>query len=35
MKIGIVYYSRTGNTRKIAQILEEKFKKEKAEVDLI
>ena len=35
MKIGIVYYSWTGNTRKIAQILEEKFKKEKAEVDLI
>lgn len=35
MKIGIVYYSRTGNTRKAAQILEEKFKEEKAEVDLI
>ena len=35
MKIGIVYYSRTGNTKKVAQILEEKFKKEKVEVDLI
>jgi len=35
MKIGIVYYSRTGNTRKAAKLLEEKFKEEKAEVDLI
>jgi len=35
MKIGIVYYSRTGNTKKAAKILEERFKKEKAEVDLI
>ena len=35
MKIGIVYYSRTGNTRKVAKILEEKFKEKKAEVDLI
>lgn len=35
MKIGIVYYSRTGNTKKAAQILEEKFKEGKAEVDLI
>jgi len=35
MKIGIVYYSRTGNTRKVVQILEEKFKKENVEVDLI
>ena len=35
MKIGIVYYSRTGNTRKIAKILEEKIKEKKAEVDLI
>jgi len=35
MKIGIVYYSRTGNTRKAAQLLEEKFKEKKAEVDLI
>jgi flavodoxin len=35
MKISIVYYSRTGNTMKAAEILEEKFKKEKAEVDLI
>jgi len=35
MKIGIVYYSRTGNTKKAAEILEDKFKKENAEVDLI
>ena len=35
MKIGIVYYSRTGNTKKAAQILEEKLKQEKADVDLI
>ena len=35
MKIGIVYYSRTGNTRQVAKILEEKFKEKKAEVDLI
>lgn len=35
MKIGIVYYSRTGNTRQVAKILEEKFKGKNAEVDLI
>jgi len=35
MKIGLVYYSRTGNTKKAAKILEEKFKEKKAEVDLI
>ena len=35
MKIGIVYYSRTGNTRQVAKILEEKFKEKNAEVDLI
>jgi len=35
MKIGIVYYSRTGNTKKAAQILEGKFKEGNAEVDLI
>jgi flavodoxin len=35
MKIGIVYYSRTGNTRQVAKTLEEKFKEKKAEVDLI
>lgn len=35
MKIGIVYYSRTGNTRQVANILQEKFKEKKAEVDLI
>jgi flavodoxin len=35
MKIGIVYYSRTGNTRKVAKMLEEKFKEKNSEVDLI
>ncbi len=35
MKIGIIYYSRTGNTRQTAKILEEKFKEKKAEVELI
>ncbi len=35
MKIGIVYYSRTGNTKHVAKILEEKFKEKKVEVDLI
>lgn len=35
MKIGIVYYSRTGNTKKAAQILEEKLKGKKADVSLI
>jgi len=35
MKIGIVYYSRTGNTKQVAKILEEKLKEKKAEVDLI
>lgn len=35
MKIGIVFYSRTGNTRRIAKTLEEKLKGKNAEVDLI
>jgi flavodoxin len=35
MKIGIVYYSRTGNTREAATILQEKFKEKKADVDMI
>ena len=35
MKIGIVYYSRTGNTRQVATMLQEKFKEKKADVDLI
>src|SRR4030042_3891710 len=35
MKIGIVYYSRTGNTRNAAQLLEKKLREKKAEVDLI
>jgi flavodoxin len=35
MKIGLVYYSRTGNTGQVAKILEEKFNEKNAEVDLI
>ena len=35
MKIGLVYYSRTGNTRQVAKTLEEKLKEKNAEVDLI
>jgi flavodoxin len=35
MKIGIVYYSRTGNTRQAAKMVEEKLKQKKADVDLI
>ena len=35
MTIGIVYYSRTGNTRAAAQILAEKIKKQNIAVDLI
>ncbi|DAC73059.1 MAG TPA: hypothetical protein DSN98_01830 [Thermoplasmata archaeon] len=35
MTVGIVYYSRTGNTRAAAQILAEKLKKKQAAVDLI
>ena len=35
MKIGIVYYSRTDNTRKVAKILEKKFKEKKVDIDLI
>jgi flavodoxin len=35
MKIGIVYYSRTGNTRQTAKMIEEKCKEKKADVDLI
>ena len=35
MTIGIVYYSRTGNTRAAAQILAEKIKKQNVAVDLI
>ncbi|MFA5102296.1 MAG: flavodoxin family protein [Candidatus Thermoplasmatota archaeon] len=35
MKIGLVYYSRTGNTRQVAEMLEKKLKEKKAEVDLI
>ena len=35
MKIGMVYYSRTGNTRQVAKILEEKLKEKNTEVDLI
>lgn len=35
MKIGIIYYSRTGNTKKVAKLLEEKIKKEKIEAELV
>lgn len=35
MKTAIVYYSRTGNTRYVANMLEEKLKEEKADVDII
>ncbi len=35
MSIGIVYYSRTGNTRMIAQLLAEKLKQKDQSVDLI
>jgi len=35
MKVGIVYYSRTGNTRNVAQLLEKKLKEKNAEVNLI
>jgi flavodoxin len=35
MRIGIVYYSRTGNTRQVAKLLEEKIKENNAEADLI
>ncbi|HVQ01183.1 MAG TPA: flavodoxin family protein [Candidatus Thermoplasmatota archaeon] len=35
MKIGIVYYSRTGNTKQVAQTLETKLKEKNADVDLI
>jgi flavodoxin len=35
MSIGIVYYSRTGNTRMIAELLAEKLKQKNQTVDLI
>ena len=35
MKVGIVYYSRTGNTKRAAEIFEEKLKEKKINVDLI
>lgn len=35
MKIGIVYYSRTGNTKQVVKTLEEKFKEKNVDVDLI
>jgi flavodoxin len=35
MTIGIIYYSRTGNTRTVAQLLAEKLKQKNAVVDLI
>jgi flavodoxin len=35
MTIGIVYYSRTGNTRAVATLLAEKLRKQNTSVDLI
>jgi flavodoxin len=35
MKIGIVYYSRTGNTKQVATMLQEKLKEKQANVDFI
>jgi len=35
MKIGIVYYSRTGNTKHAAQVLEQKLKDHGQQVDII
>jgi len=35
MRIGIIYYSRTGNTKKAAEILKNKLEKNKDNVDLI
>jgi flavodoxin len=35
MKIGIIYYTRSGNTRKAAEILQEKLKQKKADVELV
>ena len=35
MKVGIVYYSRTGNTKKAAEIIREKLEKNKENVELI
>ena len=35
MKICIIYYSRTGNTRNVAKLLEGKLKEQKADVELI
>ena len=34
MKIGIIYYSRTGNTKKAAQIIKDKLRDKKIEVEL-
>ena len=35
MKIGIVYYSRSGSTKHVAKLLGEKLKEQKADVELI
>ena len=35
MKIGIVYYTWTGNTGSVAKLLEERLKEQKADVELI
>ena len=35
MKIGMVYYSRTGNTKQVVNILEQKLKEKNADFDII
>ncbi|MCX6665288.1 MAG: NAD(P)H-dependent oxidoreductase [Euryarchaeota archaeon] len=35
MKTAIIYYSRTGNTRHVVQLLENKMKEKKVDVDII
>ncbi len=35
MKVGIVYYSRTGNTKKAAELIKDKLEKNKESVELI
>ena len=35
MKIGIIYYSRSGSTKHVAKLLEGKLKEQKADVELI
>jgi len=35
MKIGIIYYSKTGNTRYVAHLLEQKLKEKNRDVDIV